>query len=285
MTRQGECMPEGAVYRGMDQATLDAAYNNSEAVKDSAERVAAWERRGVAVRAADNARLDLAYGPLPRNKTDYFSAGPKAPLFVFIHGGYWQRNSKETFSYIAEGLVPLGISVAIPGYTLAPDASLTQIVAETMRAIDHLLASAEELDFDPARVFVGGWSAGGHLAAVAAEHAGVAGVMPVSGVFDLEPIRKTYINDKLCLAEEEVLPLGPIHNIPDRDIPYLMYVGGDELSELKRQSVDYCAALKDAGLRAQLIVPPGYNHFSLIELLGDPDSLLTEGLVGLVGAT
>ncbi|WNK01626.1 alpha/beta hydrolase [Thalassospiraceae bacterium LMO-JJ14] len=276
-------MPEGEVYRRLDKVSLDAAYNNSAAVKDSADRVEDWERIGKTVRAKPNARLDLAYGPLPRNKIDYFQAAPQnAPLLVFIHGGYWQRNSKETFSYVADGLVPLGINVAVIGYTLAPEASLTQIVGETMQALDFLYDAANDLGFDPTGIFVSGWSAGGHLAAAAAAHPHVAGVLSVSGVFDLEPIEKTYINDILNLSQSEIVPLSPIHNIPARRIPYLLYVGGDELSELQRQSAAYADALQQAGLTAELSVPPGYNHFTLVEEMGRPDGLLVQGVRRLI---
>ena len=101
----------------------------------------------------------------------YFPAGTMLPaLFLFIHGGYWQRNEKEMFAFIAEGPLRHGIDVAVVGYTLAPDASLTEIVGEIHQALDYLCARADDLGFDCDRLFVGGWSAGGHLTAAAAAH-------------------------------------------------------------------------------------------------------------------
>jgi arylformamidase len=91
-------------------------------------------------------------------------------LFVFIHGGYWQRNEKERFSFIAPGPRSRGINVAVPGYTLAPQASLTETVAEIRQALTFLADRADELMFDPNNIYIGGWSAGGHLAALVADH-------------------------------------------------------------------------------------------------------------------
>src|SRR5262245_17000364 len=93
-----------AIYRGMDRPTLDAAYNNSAAVADSPGWLARGRERSAIVRASPDARLDIVYGPRPRARLDYFPCGKKqAPLFVFIHGGYWQRNEKETFAFVADG--------------------------------------------------------------------------------------------------------------------------------------------------------------------------------------
>lgn len=274
------------VYRGMDRATLDAAYNNSEAVADSASRVAEWERRSALVRRASYATLDLAYGPAPKNRIDYFSSGEDAaPLFVFLHGGYWQRNSKETFSFVAEGVRAHAIDVAVVGYTLAPEAKLSQIVEEIDAAIDFLAASASTLPFDAGRMHVGGWSAGGQLAAAAAHNPHVRGVLSISGIFDLEPMAKCYINDALNLDETEIRTLSPIHNIPTTDVRYQLYVGGDELPELQRQSVEFAAALKALGLAVDFTTVAGMNHFTVVDELAHPDGVLAKGLARMMGTT
>jgi arylformamidase len=112
-----------AVWRGMSRAELDAAYNNSAHVANSAEKLAEWTERSARVREKHPQLLELRYGERPRNRIDIFPCGaPGAPLFVFIHGGYWQRNSKEIFSCMAQGPMARGFDVALPGYTLAPDA-------------------------------------------------------------------------------------------------------------------------------------------------------------------
>jgi arylformamidase len=137
------------IYRGMDRAALDAAYDNTAAVADSQAYRARWWEQSAAIRAEPNARLDLRYGRRPRATLDYFPSGANgAPLFVFIHGGYWQRNEKERFSFIVPGPRSLGMNVALPGYTLAPEASLTDIVAEIRSALDFLVDHSSELDFD-----------------------------------------------------------------------------------------------------------------------------------------
>src|SRR5271157_1537399 len=168
------------IYRGMDRAALDAAYNNSAAVADSSAYLDRWRRRSALVRAMPDARLDLGYGTRPRARLDYFPSGePHAPLFVFIHGGYWQRNEKETFAFIAEGPRAHGIDVALVGYTLAPEARLSQIVEEIRQALTFLAARADDFGFDAGALFVGGWSAGGHLTAVVCDHPAVRGGLPI----------------------------------------------------------------------------------------------------------
>src|ERR1700747_1642056 len=137
--------PATAVYRGMARAAIDAAYNNSAAVVDSADWLARWRELSAAVRASPRARLDISYGSRPRARFDYFPAGAaRAPLFVFIHGGYWQRNDKDIFAFLAEGPRAHGIDVALVGYTLAPDVRLTDIVEEIRQALSVLRERANE---------------------------------------------------------------------------------------------------------------------------------------------
>ena len=125
----------------------------------------------------------------------------KAPTLLFIHGGYWQSRAKETFALFAEGPMAHGINVALIGYTLAPDATLDQIVAEIHAGIDFLAEQLPALGGDGKGIVVSGWSAGGHLTAMALSHPQVRAGMAISGIYDLEPIRHSYLNEKLCLDE------------------------------------------------------------------------------------
>jgi acetyl esterase/lipase len=192
------------LYREMDRAQLDAAYNNSAAVPERDAIVADWAARSARVRREYVGRLELAYGDTPRERLDLFlAADPKAPTLAFIHGGYWQMNDKESFAFFAEGLLPLGINLAVIEYTLAPAARLDRIVAEVRRSVRWLAEHLGEHGADPNRLYVAGHSAGGHLTAMTMPLAEVRGGIAISGIYDLEPIRLNYLNEKLGLDAAE----------------------------------------------------------------------------------
>lgn len=268
MSERGKSDP--FVWQDFTQTTLDAAYNNMAAVADSSERLADWTERSAALRARMPDELDIVYGPRERNRIDIFRSGkPVAPLLVFIHGGWWQRNSRQVFSCMAEGPLALGMDVALIGYTLAPDARLAEIAAEVGVALDVLAAR------ESARTCVlSGWSAGGHLTATALAHTFVAAGLSISGVFDLEPIRHSYINEKLRLDANEVRLLSPglQKAVPK---PFVLAYGTNELAELQRQSRDYGSKLAQTGSRTALEPLYGHDHFSILEELARPDGLLS----------
>lgn len=269
------------LWRGLARADLDRAYDNSGHVTDSAARLAAWTERSARLRAERPEGLDLPYGPRERNRIDIFRCGrPGAPLLVFIHGGYWQRNSRQVFSCLAEGPLARGFDVALPGYTLAPEASLTEIVAETEAALDWLRRNGPALGVATGRLVVSGWSAGGHLAALACALPGVDAGLLVSGIYDLAPIRLGILNDKLGLTEAEVAALSPMRRLAGTRASIVC--GGGELPELQRQSRDYAQARREAGLPTALHVLPGENHFTILDGLTAPDGALTELLAALV---
>ena len=272
-----------AIYRGMDRTALDAAYDNTAAVKDSQDYRARWWDASAAIRSEPGSRLDLRYGTRSRGTLDYFpSDATKSPLFVFIHGGYWQRNEKERFSFVATGPRAHGINVAVPGYTLAPDVRLKDIVAEIRQALSFLVERADDLGFDSEAVFVGGWSAGGHLTAVVSDHPAVRGGLPISGIFDLEPIALGVLNEKLSLDADEILNLSPLKHFANRTPPLHLFVGGAELPELKRQSEAYARAAGERGLPVSLTVLRGHHHFSILDELSDPNGALTRALLDLI---
>jgi acetyl esterase/lipase len=270
------------VYRGMDRAALDAAYDNTLAVADSAQLLADFDARSEGLRRARATALDLRYGPAPRNRIDYFAGAPGAPLLVFIHGGYWQMRAKETFSFVAAGPLAHGIHVALIGYTLAPAATLAGIVAETRAAIAWLAARAGDFGGDAARIYVSGWSAGGHLTTMCAGEPAVRGGLAISGIYDLEPIRLCYLNAKLGLNADDVAQLSPLRQLAGAPAPLTLAYGGDELPELRRQSVDYAAARAAAAVPGRCVELGGCNHFTILEQLADPAGALTGLLLELI---
>ena len=253
-----------ALYRGMDRTALDAAYNNAAAVPGSAQIVAGWEARSAAFRqGCDRKSLDLRYGEAERNRIDVFAASKGAPLLAYIHGGYWQGRSKEIFSCLAAGPLAHGIRVAMLGYTLAPEKRLDGIVAEIHAALTFLAKSH-------AAIYVAGWSAGGHLTAMSMPHPAVKAGVAVSGIYDLEPIRLCYLNEKLRLDEAEARRNSPLL-LPGFDKPLTVTYGGAELPELRRQSEEYAKVLK----RGKLVPLAGLDHFTILEELASPAGALT----------
>jgi acetyl esterase/lipase len=275
-----------SLYRDMDQVVLDAGYNNSMAVANSTALLADFDARSAHVRSEPGAHLDLHYGPAPRNRIDYFGAAPPpdapAPVLVFIHGGYWQMRAKETFSFLARGPRAHGIHVAFPGYTLAPESSLTGIVAEIRAALDWLAANAGRFGGDAQQMYLAGWSAGGHLTAQALDHPAVKGGLAISGIFDLEPIRLSYLNAKLGLDPDEAQHLSPLLHLPATSPPLMVACGTAELPELQRQSREFATARAHAGLPGRLVALDGLNHFTILEELARPDGALTGLLRELV---
>lgn len=262
-----------AFWASASQAERDAAYDNAGAVADSPALIAARNAAGAAFRAAHAGHLDLAFGETEREAWDLFPGrDPQAPCLVFIHGGYWQRNRRQDFAHLAEGALAMGWSFACNGYTLAPEASLTRIAWQLHAALDWLSMHG------PAHGIAGpivasGWSAGGHLAALALQHPAVSAGLAISGIHELAPIRGTNLNDALQLTEAEVAELSPMR-LPVVHKPLAIAYGSAELPELCRQSRDFHALRSAAHAPGPLVPVPGADHFRVLEALRVPDGSL-----------
>lgn len=265
----------------MSRAERDAAYNNSAAVANSPELNAAREAASAAFRAAHPEHLDLRYGSRERNTLDLFPArNPNAPCLVFIHGGYWQRNSKHQFANLIAGVYAHGWAAALPGYTLAPDASLSEIVAEINAALDWLGANGPAHGI-AGKLVLSGWSAGGHLTAQCLAHPRVAAGLAISGVFELGPIRDTYLNEKLQLTDEEIVALSPLRHAPVAK-PLAIAYGSAELPPLVADSRDLHAQRAAAHQPGVLIPVAGADHFTILPEISEPGGMLTKQLLAMV---
>jgi len=218
----------------------------------------------------------IAYGDSPRQAIDFFPApspADRAPLFVFVHGGYWRALERSTFSFLAEAWLARGVHVALPGYDLAPAVGVRTIAAQVRGALEHLLDAADALGIDRARVLVSGHSAGAHLGALALDElpSGTArGFVGVSGVYALEPLLATSVNEDIRLDVDEARALSPLRRAPDTGLRHLCAVGGAETDGFRGQTREYVVHLRAHGARAEAFEVPGRTHFDILDDLADP---------------
>jgi acetyl esterase/lipase len=262
-------------WRTMSPQERDLGLNNGVAVPGSADIVAGWDRRSAEMRARYGGRLGLGYGPRERNRIDFLKAADGGPVLLFIHGGYWQTRAKETFSVFAAGPMAHGINVALIGYTLAPEATLDQIVGEIREGLDFLVANLSALGGDPDRIVVSGWSAGGHLTSMALSHPKARAGMAISGIYDLEPIRHSYLNVKLRLDEAMSRHNSPMMQAGGMPKPLSLVVGGAELPLLRKQTADFAAHRAKYGLPVIYEEIAGANHFSIMDEMASPQGRIT----------
>lgn len=229
----------------------------------------------------------ITYGPGPRHAIDVVApdAAQSSPLVLYIHGGYWQELSKADSFFAAADCVRHDVAYAAVGYTLAPDASLDEIVAECRLAASTIVGHAAALGIDPDRIVLAGSSAGAHLAAMVALDPTTkwrpGAVVLASGVFDLEPLIDTYINDAVGLDLEATKRNSPAA-FDLADFPTALVVHGDnETPEFKRQSRAFAEKIRAAGTDVELLEIPGRNHFDVVLDLCTTGSELGERTLNL----
>jgi arylformamidase len=285
-------------YLQYDQSQLDAQYNMRARHPDFQAHFDLWERESGRVAARLRCEPDRAYGDSEGQALDVFPArAPGAPVQVFIHGGYWQSLDKGSFRFLAEPLVQAGAAVVLINYDLAPKVGMDEIVRQVRRAIVWSYRNAASFNGDPQRLYVSGHSAGGHLTAMAVatdwrELAGRPGDLPtdlikggcsLSGLFDLEPVRRCYLNAVLGLDAETARRNSPLHLLHGHAAPLIAAVGLEESDEFLRNNRALAAAWRARGRSCQELALPGLNHFTMVEELGQPDSPLTRALLEQMG--
>jgi len=276
------------LYRGMDKTALDAAYDNPRAVGLPVlqRMMADWISRGKDIASASHL-TEIRYGEAERNRIDIFEASRSSGFqgratITFIHGGYWRSQDKETYRFLAKGALERGLNFANIEYTLAPQQTVGGIVQEIRDAISCLNSHLHHAIPDHALLHMSGHSAGGHLVAMTLNERGVSSGTSISGIFDLEPIRLSYLNEELRLTPEDVARYSPQHHIPTSSPPLIITYGEEELPELCRQSEDFHVAWDARKLDSKLVRLPQHNHFSILEELADPEGMILKEITSLV---
>lgn len=282
------------VYRDFDQETLDREYNARGTVDDADIFIRAYGERSEAARESVPCLLDVPYGAHPDAVVDLFPAGKGAPVFIFIHGGYWRALSQRDSAFMASAFVERGVSVVAVNYSLAPAASIDTIVHQCREAVRWAWQyGSQAMDCDPNQIFVGGSSAGGHLTGMMVaggwhEEFGVPadvvkGAITFSGLHDLEPIRLSNINEWAQLDDESARRNSPIHQLPEQGCPLIVTCGDLETSEFKRQAQIYADAWAGKGRPCSHFEVPGRNHFDIVFELCDPTSRVATEVFAMIG--
>jgi arylformamidase len=282
------------VYGEFDQAELDRQYDARGASSDGQKFRDFLREESPRVRREFECRLDIPYGPSPDEKLDIFPAAAKgSPVVFFIHGGYWRSSSKDDMSVFAGTFVPAGATLVAVNYSLAPKVSVDEIVRQCRAALAWVYRNIADLGADPDRIFVNGRSAGGHLAGMmlaAGWHGGfdvpvdlIKGACAVSGLYDLEPVRLSSVNEWARLDAAAALRNSPIHHLPAAGCPLIATYGGLETDEFKRQTEIYMAAWRAAGFPCSFVPMPGRHHFATMPELLDAESPLTRAVFDQMG--
>ncbi|MEM7466380.1 MAG: alpha/beta hydrolase [Pseudomonadota bacterium] len=271
------------------QEEIDAAYNVELSVPDFGSYANFYVEQSAKARAELACELDLRFGPTVDETLDIFpAADPNAPIMVFIHGGYWRRLSSKEFSLVARAPVAAGYTVVITNYSLCPAVSISEITRQSRAAIAWLYQTDHQYAGARNRIYVCGHSAGGHQTAMALstnwEHDYalpadiVKGGLSISGLFDLRPLRYSWLQPQLLLNHEVIQQQSPHLNIPDTAPPLMLTVGGEEPQEFLRQSADFHLEWRKAGLTSEYDPIEQKNHFNVLDGFLDPSSKLMDML-------
>jgi arylformamidase len=270
-------------------------YNARAGIPDHPYIFTRWVKQSALVRRTNAGLYDLMYGDSTGERLDIFpTRAAGGPLLVFIHGGWWRSLDKFDFSMIAPGFTNAGVNVALTNYTLAPGASVEEIVQQQLRAVAWLYRNVEKYDIDPQRIVIAGHSAGAHLAAMmmAAQWPAYANDLPAnlikagvlaSGLYDLTPVpHAEFVNVDLKLTPERALSLSPGFLPQSHPIPFITAVGGLESDEFKRQT-GLIAHAWQARHRADIALPQA-NHLTICDALADQDSPLFKAMLELISS-
>ncbi|TDK51371.1 alpha/beta hydrolase [Antarcticimicrobium luteum] len=294
MENRPQIHPHGGFDAAIDAAQLDTDYDARATVSQGAfdDIIARYLSCSQAAASEHMRRANVVYDPCGEGFDLLGPADGNAPAVIFIHGGYWRALSRRHSHFPAPMLARHGIATITPDYTLAPRATLAEINRQMRAMLAHVWQEAPALGLDRQRIHVVGSSAGGHPAAALAAGGWqaefdlpdrpLAGVMPISGLFDLAPIRRAPPQSWLNLSPEDEAALSPLRHLPRDPAPMFVARAQTEAPGFIRQSDAFAQAWGDSGARTRRLCIPGRNHFDVILDLCDDNTALSRALLDLI---
>lgn len=258
---------------------FEAAYNNRARVPEHPAILKKWREDAAKIVDARHPQT-FEYGPGERQRLEWFDAGEDRPTAVFVHGGYWQALDRGWFSWVAPALQDQGVNVAVVGYDLTPQVRLGQSIDCVRRAVELVRAKTGN------RPLVFGHSAGGHMAAAMLSEGRAKAALSISGIFDLEPLIHTSLNQALNLDAHTARALSPLYwPVPNGSTPggktLDCWVGADESEAILDQSQKMAETWAKLGADTRVEQVAEANHFTVLDGLADPNSGLVTRLLEL----
>lgn len=273
---------------------LNVQYLPSRTVPNMAAYMENAAIRSATIRGEIGGLIDIPYGDTDLQKVDIFPASmPDAPVFIFIHGGYWRAGDKSLYSEIAPVFNNAGATVVVPNYDLCPDVTIPDIADQIRLCLKWIYENISNYNGDPEQLFLSGHSAGGHLTAMmmATDWATypdlprnlLKGAVPISGLFDIMPHRYTDLQSEIQLSREDALRASPQNLDLYCDCPVICAVGGGESASFLRQSREFTEKCVRAGLECTYLTLETDNHFDVTNRLHDPKDMLTLAIIQQMG--
>ncbi len=276
------------------QEALDRAYDVENSVPDFMVYARRYVSESTRARHELTCHSDVRFGPTLAEHIDIFPARRAgAPVLVFIHGGYWRMLTAKEFSFVASGFVPHGVTVVVASYELCPKVSISEIVRQMRALIAWCAENIRAYNGDPSAISVCGHSAGGHLAAMCAltewaeyglRSDTLRSIIPISGLFDLEPISRTFMQPDLRISKRDIKEASPLHLMRRVSARMLISYGSEEPAEFANHSEVFLSAWLDFGNNASAFAMQGRNHFDAITDLGDPGSRQVAAILDVMDA-
>jgi arylformamidase len=266
----------------MDQWELDDAYDHTRYAPNREHVMARIGVHSAQAREILGEPERIAYGPGEAERLDLFrTPRPNAPVQIFVHGGGWRGTTAAFYAVLAEMFIRAGAHLVIPDFTTVDETGgeIAPLVEQVRRAVVWVYQHAREIGADPDRLYLSGHSSGAHLGGclVTTDWPGqglpadiLKGAVLTSGMYDLKPVRLSNRSSYISFTDEMEAALSPIRHLEHLSAPLVVSYGSCETPEFQRQSADFFRAVESTGKPAALLVGEGYNHFDILETLGNP---------------